>query len=69
MFRSSLKNIENQIVNAVSPIKRCHRQYLININYFDLENTKSRNTTIKLKNFDDEIPVSTKYEKEIKALL
>ncbi|MEL6811030.1 MAG: LytTR family DNA-binding domain-containing protein [Bacteroidota bacterium] len=69
VFRSSLKNIENQIVNPISPIYRCHRQYLVNINYFTLKNTKSRNTSIQLKEFEDEIPVSNTYESIIKAML
>lgn len=69
IIRSSLRNIENQIVNPISPIYRCHRQYLININYFEIKNSKSRNTSIKLKEFKDEIPVSTKYENIIKDIL
>ncbi len=69
VFRSSLKNVENQIINPISPIKRCHRQYLININYFEIKNSRSRNTTVQLKDFNDEIPVSKKYERVIKKIL
>ncbi|TSE11245.1 LytR/AlgR family response regulator transcription factor [Aquimarina algiphila] len=69
IFRSSLKNIESQIVNPLSPIYRCHRQYLININFFKIKNSKSRNTSIELKKFQDEIPVSNKYYSTILSLL
>lgn len=61
IFRSSLKNIEDQIVNPLSPIYRCHRSHLINITYFKLMGSNSRKTTIQLINYKDEIPVSKKY--------
>lgn len=65
VFRSSLKNIENQIVNPISPMYRCHRRYLVNINHFEIKTSKSRNTSITLKNYDDEVPVSTSYQRII----
>ncbi len=69
IFRSSLKNIEDQIVNPLSPIYRCHRQFLININFFKIKSRKARNTLLTLKEFEDEIPVSNKYSKDILNLM
>lgn len=69
VVRSSLKNIESQIVNPLSPIYRCHRRYLINIKYFEIKKNTSRHTSIQLINFDDEIPVSKKYADLIVSLL
>jgi len=69
VFRSSLKNIESQIVNPLSPIYRCHRRHLINIEYFKINNNTSRKTSIQLINYDDEIPVSKQYADIIVRLL
>ncbi|MGB3464547.1 MAG: LytTR family transcriptional regulator DNA-binding domain-containing protein, partial [Cyclobacteriaceae bacterium] len=69
IFRSSLKNMETQLVNPLTPIHRAHRSYLINIGYFKLKKRTSRLTTIELKKFGDELPVSSKYVDEITALL
>jgi len=69
LFRSSLKNIEAQIVHPLSPIYRCHRGYLINIAYFKIQKMTSRSMTIYLKNYSDEIPVSKQYADDIKQLL
>ncbi len=69
VFRSSLKNVESQIVNPVSPIYRCHRKYLINIQYFKVQSKNSRNMSILLKEFDDVIPVSKQYADQIFKLL
>ncbi|MEB3346696.1 LytTR family transcriptional regulator DNA-binding domain-containing protein [Aquimarina gracilis] len=69
VFRSSLKNIESQIVNPVSPIYRCHRKYLINIQYFEIHKINSRSMSILLQKYLDEIPVSKKYAEQINELL
>jgi DNA-binding LytR/AlgR family response regulator len=69
VFRSSLKNIENQIVNPISPMYRCHRRYLVNINYFEIKNKKSRKASIALKKYADEVPVSSTYERSILDML
>lgn len=69
VLRSSLKNIESQIVNPLSPIYRCHRTHLINIRYFKIKKNTSRNTSIQLIKYDDEIPVSKKYADFIVNLL
>lgn len=69
VFRSSLKNIESQIVSSVSPIKRCHRRYLINIQYFKIDKMNSRNMSLVLNKYNDEVPVSKNYSKQIQELL
>jgi len=61
VFRSSLKNVEKQIVNPLSPIIRCHRRYLINSEHFNIENPSKRNMTVKLKSHGDSVPVSSQY--------
>lgn len=69
VFRSSLKNVESQLVNLISPIYRCHRQYLINLKCFTIEKKTSKNMVIALKDYDDLIPVSRQYADSIKKLL
>ena len=69
IFRSSLKNIENQLVNPVSPIHRCHRQFLINIQHFEIQKKTSRSMTIKLVHGDDVVAVSKTYMAQITELL
>ena len=69
VLRSSLKNLESQLVNRLSPIIRCHRQYLINISYFEIENMSSRGMLLRLKDHTDEIPVSKQYVKAVKNKL
>ncbi|QBA64010.1 LytTR family transcriptional regulator DNA-binding domain-containing protein [Muriicola soli] len=69
VFRSSLKNIEDQIVNPITPIYRCHRRHLINITGFQLKKNTSRITTIEHKKYKDEIPVSKQYVSQITGLL
>lgn len=69
VFRSSLKNMEDQLVYSISPIYRCHRKFLINFNYFEVVDSSSRSMTIKLKNSETEIPVSKQYVSQISKLL
>lgn len=69
VFRSSLKNLESQLVNPLSPIYRCHRRHLINIAYFKIRKNTSRSTSIQLINYEDEIPVSQQYADTIVNLL
>lgn len=65
VLRSSLKNVEAQIANPLSPIYRCHRRYLINTEYFKILKMNSRTMTIGLDNHPDQIPVSKQYAEEI----
>ncbi|WP_339140018.1 LytTR family DNA-binding domain-containing protein [Croceitalea sp. MTPC5] len=69
VIRSSLKNIESQIVNPISPIYRCHRKYLINTQYFKVKEINSRSMIISLRKYHDEIPVSKKYAEHINTIL
>ena len=69
VIRSSLKNLESQLVNRLSPIMRCHRQYLINDNQFEIESMSSRGMILKLKNHTDQVPVSKQYVKAVKQKL
>lgn len=69
VIRSSLKNVEDQLVYATSPIYRCHRKYLINFKYFDIVDASSRSMTIQVKEGETTIPVSKQYVPQIKQLL
>ncbi|OJJ19425.1 hypothetical protein BKI52_21690 [marine bacterium AO1-C] len=69
VLRSSLKNIESQIVNPLSPIIRCHRQYLINLECFKIAKMTTRAMTLTLQGHDDQIPVSKKYIPNLKQQL
>ena len=69
VLRSSLKNIEGQVTNPLSPIHRCHRRYLINIAHFIVKDSRSRSMLLGLKNHPDEIPVSKQYARGILNLL
>ena len=69
VLRSSLKNIESQIVNALSPIIRCHRRYLINIKHFEIIEMGSRSMTLGLINQEDQVPVSKQYVSSTKRRL
>ncbi|MEM6805545.1 MAG: LytTR family transcriptional regulator DNA-binding domain-containing protein [Bacteroidota bacterium] len=69
LCRSSLKNIESQLVNPFSPILRCHRKFLINADRFSILKTSSRSMLISLKKYEDEIPVSKQYAEKISQAL
>lgn len=69
VLRSSLKNIESQVVNRFSPIIRCHRQYLINTRFFQIENQSSRSMLLSLKKNEDQVPVSKQFVKQVKKNL
>ncbi|MEM6737446.1 MAG: LytTR family DNA-binding domain-containing protein [Bacteroidota bacterium] len=69
VIRSSLKNVEDQLVYAISPIYRCHRKYLINFKYFEVVDSSSRSMTIQVKGDETTIPVSKQYVTQIRQLL
>ena len=69
IFRSSLKNVEKQIVNPLTTILRCHRRFLVNMEQFTLENPSNRSMTLRLKNYVDVIPVSEQYAEYIRERL
>ena len=69
IVRSSLKHLEAQLVNPISPIQKCHRQYLINTSKVAIQKSTSRSMLLELSGQRDSIPVSSQYVKEIKATL
>lgn len=69
VLRSSLKNIESQLSNPLSPIRRCHRKYLVNVNHFEIKTESSRKMTIGLIDAEDLIPVSSSFIPVIKKKL
>lgn len=69
VLRTSLKNVEQQLVNPLSPIYRCHRSYLINAERFQIEKQTSRSMTLVLKEYGDVVPVSQQYISSIKSRL
>ena len=69
MLRSSLKNMEDQLVYPISPIYRCHRKYLINFQHFKVVESSSRSMTIQLKEGETILPVSKQYVLPIRELL
>nr|WP_297916115.1 LytTR family DNA-binding domain-containing protein [uncultured Allomuricauda sp.] len=69
VIRSSLKNIEDQLVYAISPIYRCHRKFLINFKYFEVLDSSTRSMTIQLKGGGTILPVSKQYVTQINQLL
>ncbi|MEL6672846.1 MAG: LytTR family transcriptional regulator DNA-binding domain-containing protein [Bacteroidota bacterium] len=69
VFRSSLKNIETQLVHPLSPMLRCHRQYLINLEQVEIQEQSSRKMVLRLISYEDEIPVSRTYVDQIRERL
>ena len=69
IVRSSLKYLEAQLVNPISPIQRCHRQYLINTEQVAIQKSTSRSMLLKLLDQPDSIPVSSQYVKDIKTAI
>ncbi len=69
VLRSSLKQIEKQLIRPISPIYKCHRSFLINSKHFDVVNANSRSMTIALKKYSDQIPVSKNYVRTVKEHL
>ena len=67
IVRSSLKHLETQLVNPISPIQRCHRQFLINMGRVAIQKSTSRSMLLQLLGQPDSIPVSSQYVKAIKA--
>ncbi|MDT0606331.1 LytTR family DNA-binding domain-containing protein [Croceitalea rosinachiae] len=67
IVRASLKYMETQLVNPISPIQRCHRRFLINIGQVAIQKATSRSMLLELMGQPDRIPVSAQYVKDIKA--
>lgn len=69
IVRSSLKHLEAQLVNPISPIKRCHRKFLINTDRVIVKKATSRSMLLELSGQPDSIAVSSQYVKDIKATI
>jgi DNA-binding LytR/AlgR family response regulator len=59
LLRNSLKNLE-EIIREKSVI-RCHRSYMVNSANIEMMQKSGKKFTIKIKHFDQAIPVSEKY--------
>lgn len=67
LLRNSLKNLENDFKN--SPIKRCHRSYMVNLESLNLVKRTGQKIDIKLNHLSNLIPVSKSYHQEFKKYL
>lgn len=64
----SLDELENDIKS--SDFFRTHRAYIVNLkNILEIKNTNTGNMFLKLKDFDEEIPVSRNKSKDLKSIL
>ncbi|WP_133249909.1 LytTR family DNA-binding domain-containing protein [Marinifilum breve] len=61
ILRNSMANIEQQLIN-VEQTYRCHKSYIINLNYLKSAYTNSIKKTsfLRLLNYSEDIPVSPK---------
>lgn len=66
LIRSSLKHVEQQIEYPF--ILRCHRSFIINLAKVDQVIGNARDFKLKLKNYDEWIPVSREAYKKINGL-
>ncbi|WP_339737400.1 LytTR family DNA-binding domain-containing protein [uncultured Sunxiuqinia sp.] len=68
LIRSTLKNVEQQ-VKPFSGFVRCHRTCIVNSFHIEKLNRKFNNHWLRLKGFDDPVPVSRQYLLKIKELI
>ncbi len=68
LVRTSLKRLETELNE--SPIRRCHRSYMVNINNISVSMKNNQGLALAIKNLPDEtIPVSKKYKHFFNRLL
>jgi hypothetical protein len=67
ILRNSMKNIEGLLVN--SPMKRCHRSFMVNLNQIEFVDYEKTTCRIKLSGVENLIPVSRKFYPEIKPYI
>lgn len=67
ILRNSLKNIEALLKN--SPMKRCHRSFMVNLQKIELVNYAKAKCQIKLSGADSFIPVSRKFYPEFQSYI
>ncbi len=64
LVRSSLTNIENQLI-IFENIKRCHRSYIVNFHNVEKITGNARSYNLHITNLDFTIPVSRNFPKSI----
>lgn len=68
LIRQTLKNIESLLKNYPQII-RCHRTCLVNTNYISKLNIYPQGYKLKMKNIEEEIPVSRQYILKVKEVI
>ena len=68
LIRSPMKDVEKSIENF-DFLQRCHRSYIVNINYIEKVEGDSLGLLLHLKNCDIKIPVSRSCVKDLKNTL
>ena len=69
IIRNNLKTLEQSLTNSYSILIRCHRSYMINMNKIISMKGNAQGYRLKLKNLNQEIPVSRSYIKTLKEIL
>jgi hypothetical protein len=59
IYRSTLKSIEDQLQN--SKVIRCHRSFMVNLDYIESISGNAQGYLITLKNTDDQVNVSRNF--------
>jgi len=67
ILRNSLKNIEVLLVN--SPMKRCHRSFMVNLQKIELVDYEKAKCWLKLSGVNNPVPVSRKFYPEFKPYI
>lgn len=67
LLRNSLKKLE-EIIREKSVI-RCHRSFMVNSSNIELMQKNGKKLTLKIKHFDQAIPVSEKYSSRFLSFL
>lgn len=65
LLRNTLKNIQTKIENSQN-LFRCHRAFIVNLEHIEKVEGNSRGYTLKMKQIDQDIPVSRNYIKTFK---
>jgi len=68
LIRNTLKNIEHQL-KEYSIFIRCHRICIVNMHYIEKLDKKFNNHCLKIKGYQEEIPVSRQYLIKLKEVL
>lgn len=68
LLRNTLKNIEYQL-RQFSTFVRCHRICIVNIQYVENLNKSYNNSSLSIRGYDEQIPVSRQYLLRVRELL